>query len=322
MKTLVVLDGRTANPGDLSWEPLGDVGSLTVYETSAPGELVARAAGAEIVINNKMAITRAVIEQLPALRCICLLSTGYNVVDIAAARARGIPVCNVPAYSTASVTQMTFALLLELTQQVGMHAAAVRAGEWCRAPDFCFWKTPLIELAGQTLGLIGFGAIGRSVAAVARAFGMTVVATARRRPESLPEGVAWAADADAVFAVADVVSLHCPLTPATEKLVNARTLALMKPTALLINTGRGPLLDEEAVAEALNAGRLAGAGLDVLSSEPPAPSNPLLSARNCLITPHIAWATRAARQRLLDVTAANVKAYLAGRPQNVVNAAG
>ncbi len=319
MAKIVVLDGQTANPGDLSWDPLRALGDVTVYDDSAHSELVARAGGAAVVVDNKMTLSDAVLARLPGLRCVCLLSTGTDVVDCAAARARGIVVCNVPAYSTASVTQLTFALLLELTQQVGLHAAAVRAGEWCRAADFCFWKTPLTELSGRTMGIIGTGAIGRSVAAVARAFGMAVLATSRTPPAQLPEGVVWADGADAVFARADVVSLHCPLTPATERLVNARTLALMKPDALLLNTSRGRLLDEAAVADALNAGRLAGAGLDVLSTEPPAPDNPLLTARNCVITPHLAWATRASRQRLLDETVANVRAFLAGCPQHVVN---
>lgn len=320
MAKIVVLDGQTANPGDLSWEPLHALGEVTIYQNSTPAELVARAAGAQVVIDNKMLLSAEILAQLPELRCVCLMSTGTDVIDCAAARSRGIVVCNVPAYSTASVVQLTFALLLELTQQVGLHAAAVRAGEWCRAADFCFWKTPLLELAGETLGVVGFGAIGRSVATVARAFGMKVVATSRTPPAQLPEGVTWTGDTDALLAQADAVSLHCPHTPATEQLINARTLALMKPTALLINTSRGRLLNEGAVAAALNEGRLAGAAMDVLSTEPPTPDNPLLTARNCVITPHLAWATQAARQRLLDATVCNVSAFLDGRPQNVVNA--
>lgn len=319
MPKIVVIDGQMANPGDLSWDPLRGLGELTVYKDTQSADLVSRVANATVIIDNKIHVSDTILAQLPELRCICLLSTGYDVIDLKAARQRGIAVCNVPAYSTASVTQLTFALLLELTQQVGLHAAAVREGEWCRASDFCFSKSPLIELAGQTLGVVGFGAIGRSVASVAQAFGMRVLATSRTRPADVPQGVVWADDADAVFAAADVVSLHCPLTPQTERMVSARTLALMKPGAYLINTSRGRLLDEAAVAEALNQGRLAGAGLDVLSTEPPASDNPLLSARNCMITPHIAWATRAARQRLLDATVANVKAFLTGQPQHVVN---
>ena len=319
MTKIVVLDGQTCNPGDLSWAPLQALGKVDLYDKSTPEQVVPRSRGATVVINNKMIIADAVMAQLPDLRCIALTSTGTDVVDSAAARRRGIVVCNVPAYSTASVAQLTFALILELAQQVGLHAAAVRDGEWCRAPNFCFWKTTQIELTGMTIGLIGYGSIGRAVAAIASAFGMRVIAASRTRPSGLADGVTWLAGNDDVFRQADIVSLHCPLTPSTERLVNQRTLALMKPGAFLINTGRGRLLDEHAVATALNEGHLGGFGADVLSSEPPASDNPLLTARNAFITPHLAWATRTARQRLLDATVANTAAFLNGTPQNVVN---
>jgi len=315
---LVVLDGFTMNPGDLEWRALAALGELTVYERTPAAKVLERSAGAEILLTNKTPLTRASIEALPALRFIDVLATGYNVVDLAAARERGIPVSNAPAYSTRSVQQMTFALLLELTQRCGAHDRAVKEGAWCRCEDVTFQLSPLLELDGLTLGVLGFGAIGRAVAQTALSFGMKVVAASRTRSAALPAGVEWVTQEELVRR-SDVVSLHCPLTPATEKIICERTLADMKPTALLINTSRGGLVDEGALARALNAGRLAGAGLDVLSAEPPDPSNPLLRARNCVITPHCAWATRAARQRLLDITVANVKAFQAGCPQNVVN---
>jgi len=315
---VVVLDGFTMNPGDLEWRALASLGELTVHERTPGDKIVERSAGAQVLLTNKTPLTRETLAALPALRFIGVLATGYNVVDLAAARERGIPVSNAPAYSTRSVQQMTFALLLELTQQCGSHDRAVKEGVWSRCKDITFQLKPLLELDGLTLGVVGFGAIGQAVAQAAQAFGMQVVAASRTRPAALPEGVLWV-EHEELFRRADVVSLHCPLTPQTEKLICARTLALMKPTALLINTSRGGLVDEAALAQALNAGRLAGAGVDVLSTEPPELSNPLLQARNCVITPHCAWATRAARQRLLDITVANVKAFQAGRPQNVVN---
>ena len=315
---VVVLDGFTTNPGDLEWRELESLGELTVHERTPGDKIVERSAGAQILLTNKTPLTRDTLAALPALRFIDVLATGYNVVDLAAARERGIPVSNAPAYSTRSVQQMTFALLLELTQQCGSHDRAVKEGVWSRCKDITFQLKPLLELDGLTLGVVGFGAIGQAVAQAAQAFGMKVVTASRTRPAALPEGVQWVGQEE-LFRRADVVSLHCPLTPQTEALICARTLALMKPTALLINTSRGGLVDEAALAQALNEGRLAGAGVDVLSTEPPELSNPLLQARNCVITPHCAWATRAARQRLLDITVANVKAFQAGRPQNVVN---
>ncbi len=308
---IVVLDGHTLNPGDLSWQALRALGDLTVHARTDPQDVPARARGAAIVLTNKCALPAATIALLPDLRCIGVLATGHNVVDSMAARARGIPVCNVPTYGTRTVAQATIALLLELTNHVGHHAATVAAGRWAKSPDWCYWDRPLLELDGLTLGLIGAGRIGGAVAGIARALGMRVIVHSRSAPDSVP--------LDRLFGESDVVSLHCPLTPETGGLVSASRLALMKPTALLLNTSRGPLVDEAALAEALNSGRLAGAALDVLSVEPPRADNPLLSAKNCLITPHQAWATRAARARLLAVTAENIRAFLAGRPQNVVN---
>ena len=314
----VVLDGYTVNPGDLSWEPLTDLGRCEIYERTAPHETVTRAHGAGALLTNKVIFDRETIGQLPDLRYIGVIATGVNVVDLAAARERGIVVTNVPAYSTPSVTQMTFALLLELTQRVGHHAGSVRAGNWVKSKDFTFWDFPLIELAGLKMGLLGFGAIGQGVARVAQAFGMGVLATRRGgRPPEVP-GVEMG-DLDTLFRQSDVLSIHCPLTPETRGLVNAARLAMMKPTAYVLNTSRGPIVNEADLAEALNSGRLAGAGLDVLSTEPPSADNPLLEAKNCLITPHIAWATRASRGRSLATVVANLRAFLDGRPQNVVS---
>jgi glycerate dehydrogenase len=311
---IVILDGFTANPGDLSWAPVEACGHLAVFDRTEPGDVVARAAAADVVLTNKTELGRAEIAALRRLKCIGVLATGTNVVDLAAARDRGVPVCNVPEYGTPSVVQATFALLLELTNRVGHHDATVRAGRWSACPDFCYWDGDLVELAGLTLGIVGYGRIGRAVAAVGRAFGMRILFH-RRSGAGDPECV----DLDRLFSESDVVSLHCPLTPDTRGLVDARRLGLMKPTAYLVNTARGALVDDAALAAALDAGRIAGAGLDVLSVEPPQAANPLLHARNCVITPHVAWATRAARRRLIETTAANVRAFAAGRPQNVVN---
>ena len=313
---IVVLDGVTLNPGDLSWKDLETLGTCTVYDRTPPEQVVERAAAADIVLTNKTVLDRRTIEQLPTLRCIVVLATGYNVVDIAAARERDIPATNVPAYGTHSVAQMTFALLLELTQHAGHHAQTVREGRWSRSPDFCYWDHPLVELDGLTMGFIGYGRIGSRTAAIARAFGMKILAYDPGAEEATcPERT----DLESLLKKSDVVSLHCPLTAENTRFMNAARLALMKPTAFLINTARGPLIDEQALADALNAGRLAGAGLDVLAVEPPPADYPLQKAKNCLITPHIAWATRAARQRLLNAVVANVKAFLDGTPQNVVN---
>jgi len=311
---IIVLDGYTGNPGDISWAPIEAVGALTVYDRSSPDEIVTRAAGADVVLTNKAVVGREAIEALPDLKYLGVLATGYNCVDTAAARARGIPVCNVPEYGTPNVVQATFALLLELTNHVGHHAETVRAGRWSACPDFCYWDGDLVELSGLTLGIVGYGRIGRSVAAVGRAFGMKILAH-RRSAGSDPECV----DLETLLRQSDVVSLHCPLTPDTKELIDARRIGLMKPTAFLVNTARGALVNEADLAAALNAGRLAGAALDVLTVEPPPASNPLLTAQNCLITPHVAWATPNARRRLIEITAGNLRAFAAGTPRNVVN---
>jgi len=315
---IVVLDGHTLNPGDLSWEELKALGPCVIYERSTPAESLKRAADAQMLITNKAPLGREQIRTLPKLRYIGVTATGYNIIDVATALEQGITVTNVPAYGTRSVAQHTFALLLELTQHAGHHSQLVRAGAWARSPDWCFWEQPLVELDGLTMGIVGFGRIGRAVGDLAQAFGMQVLAAESPRSRDLPRNVS-SVGLEALFSDADVVSLHCPLTDDTRHLVNASRLARMKPTAFLLNTSRGPLVDEAALAEALNAGRIAGAGLDVLSTEPPHPDNPLLTARNCIVTPHQAWATRAARARLMSVAVANVKAFLDGNAQNVVS---
>jgi len=313
---IVVLDGYTLNPGDLSWDDLAALGACEVHDRTPPEETVPRCAGAEIVLTNKVVLDGPVMERLPHLKYVGVLATGYNIVDVEAARERGIIVTNVPDYATPAVVQTVFAHLLELTHHVGHHARTVRDGRWSASPDFAYWDYPLVELKGLVMGIVGLGRIGSAVAEVARAFGMTVLAYTEP-PQPPREGVEFV-DLARLFRDSDVVSLHCPLTPETEGLASAERLALMKPSALLINTSRGPLVDEAALADALNAGRLAGAGLDVLSVEPPPPDHPLLAARNCLLTPHIAWAARAARVRMMETVVENVKAFLAGRPQNVV----
>jgi len=316
---IVVLDGHTLNPGDNPWDGLARLGELKVYDRTPAAHIVARARDADVVLTNKTPLDAATIASLTQLRFIAVLAAGYNVVDIGAARARGIPVSNVPEYGTDSVAQHVFALLLELCHHVGAHDAAVRAGEWTRAADFCFWQAPLIELAGQTMGVVGFGRIGRRVGELAHAFGMPVLAaggTSRLDPGYRPFD--WT-EIPALFSRADVISLHCPLTADNAAFVNRELLRRVQPTAFLINAARGGLVDERALAEALNAGRLAGAAVDVVSEEPMRADNPLLGARNCIITPHIAWATLAARRRLMATAVRNVEAFLAGRPINVVN---
>ncbi len=314
-----VLDGYTLNPGDLSWSDLEARLACTIYPRTAPGEVVERARDAELVLVNKVVLSAPVLSLLPRLRYIGVLATGYDCVDTAEARRRGIVVTNVPVYGTHSVAQMVFAHLLHHTQSVALHAQGVAAGRWTHAADWCYWERPLIELAGRTMGIVGFGRIGRATAALARAFGMRVLASDAQPVVS--SDLATGVDIETLFRDSDVVSLHCPLTAQTRHLVNRQRLALMKPSAYLINTSRGPLIDEAALAEALETGRIAGAGLDVLAEEPPPADNPLLRARHCTITPHIAWATREARQRLLDVVVENVCAFLDGHPQNIVDAA-
>ncbi len=315
---IVVLDGFTLNPGDLDWNELQALGSCNIYERTSPGQLLERAAKAHALLTNKTVITKVQLEKLPDLRYIGVLATGTNVVDIPAASARGIVVTNVPAYGTASVAQATMALLLELTPHAGHHSRTVRDGRWSKNPDWCYWDYPLVELAGLTMGIVGFGRIGAAVAKLAAAFGMKILACTPN-PRRLP-GWVGKAELDELFRSSDVVSLHCPLTPETRNLVNTERLALMKPTAFLLNTSRGGLVDEQALALALNTGKLAGAALDVLTTEPPPMNHPLFAARNCLITPHQAWATRAARIRLMKTAVENLGAFTNGRPRNVVGA--
>ena len=315
---IVVLDGHTLNPGDLSWDDLEQLGTCQIFDRSRLEEVVPRASDAEVVLVNKVVLSSEIIGQLPKLKYIGVLATGHNVVDAQAARQRGVPVANVPIYGTQSVAQMVFAHVLHLTQRVSYHAGTVAEGRWTACQDFCYWDYPLVELAGLTMGIVGFGRIGRATADLALAFGMKVLAFDPVPPAAAAEGVEIV-ELDEIFRQSDVVSLHCPLTPETQQLVNRDRLALMKPSALLINTSRGPLIDQQALGEALSSGGIAGAGLDVLSVEPPPPDNPLLHTKNCFVTPHIAWATRAARQRLLRTVVENVRAFLDGRPQNVVN---
>jgi glycerate dehydrogenase len=315
---IVVLDGYTLNPGDLRWDGLNRLGDLTVYDRTPKAQIVERSLAAKIVLTNKTPLTAVTLGQLPDLKYIGVLATGYNVVDVKAAAERGIVVTNVPTYGTSSVAQMTFALLLELCHHVQVHSDAVRRGDWSLGKDFCFWNYPLVELAGKTMGIIGFGRIGRAVARIAASMGMRILAADQIRDDVLDlDDFEWA-DIPELLSRADVVSLHCPLFPATEGLIHFETIELMKPSAFLINTSRGGLVVDRDLAQALNNNRIAGAGLDVLTIEPPAPDNPLLAAKNCIVTPHIAWATREARERLMGIAVENVRAFLADRPVNRV----
>ncbi len=315
---ITVLDGYAANPGDLSWEPMKALGDLTIYNRTAPAEVVERAKDAEIVLTNKVKFTREVIQQLPKLRYIGVLATGYNVVDTVAATEHGVVVTNIPAYSTESVVQMTFAHLLNITNQVGHYADEVRQGKWSASPDFCYWNTPLTELSGKVMGVVGLGNIGMRVAVVAQQFGMKVHAVTSKPADSLPEGI-QKSTLDELLIVADVLTLHCPLTSQTDRIINAVTLARMKPGAILINTGRGQLVDDSAVADALASGQLLGYGADVMTIEPPSPDNPLLRQPHAYFTPHIAWASYEARTRLMDIAVENVRAFVEGKAINVVN---
>lgn len=310
---IVVLDGYTENPGDLSWAGLEALGELTVYDTTAPEQIAERVRGAQAVYTNKTPLTRETIEGARDLRYIGVLATGYNVVDVAAARERGIPVCNVPTYGTSAVAQYVFALLLEICHHVAHHAQAVQEGRWTACRDFCFWDYPLMELSGKTIGIIGYGRIGRATAQVARGFGMRVLAYDAhvKAPECVPLGE--------LLASSDVISLHCPLFPQTEGMINRETIAAMKDGVILINTSRGPLIREADLREALVSGKVYAAAVDVVSTEPVRPDNPLLGLPNCLITPHIAWAPRESRQRLMDIAVSNLRAFVAGKPENVVN---
>jgi len=315
---VTVLDGYTLNPGDLSWAPLEALGDCVHYDRTPPDKIVERARSAQILLTNKVAVSATTIEQSPSLQYIGLMATGYDVVDVKAADRRGIYVTHVPAYGTDSVAQMVFAHLLNLCHHAAEHSDRVKQGVWSRSKDFCFWDHPLIELTGLTLGIVGLGRIGQATARLAAAFGMTVIACNVTPPRSCPDYVRMVS-LDDLFRQSDVISLHCPLTPDTHHLVNRERLQQMKPTAFLINTSRGPLVEEAALVDALNAHALAGAGLDVLETEPPDSGCPLFTAPNCFITPHIAWATQSARERLLSATVDNIKAFLEGRPQNVVN---
>lgn len=318
MAKIVVLDAFTANPGDISWQPWHELGELQVYDRTHPSQVIERIGDAEVVLTNKVVLSADVLAHTPSVRYIGVTATGYNVVDLDDASRRGIVVTNIPAYSTDSVAQMVFAHLLHIARHVSEHAAAVRQGAWSGCQDFCFWQTPQLELSGMRMGLVGLGHTGMATARIAQSFGMEVLAYTSRSAEELPEGIRKVA-MDDLFAQSDVLSLHCPLTADTHHLVDARRLALMQPSAILINTGRGPLIDEQALSDALIQGRLFAAGLDVLEQEPPVSGSPLLTAPRCYITPHIAWATTASRRRLMQVAFDNVVAYLSGRPQHQVN---
>lgn len=310
---ICILDGYSLNPGDLDWSPVERLGDVTLFDRTPADKIVERAADADIVLTNKVPFSADTLRQLPRLRFICVLATGYNIIDTEAAARQGVVVANIPAYSTLSVAQMAFAHILNITNHVASYAREVADGKWTNCPDFCFWDSALTELAGKTMGIVGLGNTGMSTARIAVAMGMKVVAMTSKSADTLPEGIT-PAPLDDVLASADVVSLHCPLTPSTRHLINAASIAKMKPSAILINTGRGPLVDEQAVADALNGGRLAAFGADVLSQEPPRGDNPLLSARNCFLTPHIAWATIEARTRLMSTATENVRQFIAGEP--------
>ena len=314
---IVILDAYAANPGDLSWDEFAALGELTVYDRTAQEDAAARIGDAEVVFINKVRLTDDSFAACPNLKLVSILATGYNIVDLAAAKRRGITVCNVPGYSTRAVVQMTFALLLEICQQVGLHSGAVHTGRWQTCPDFCFWDRPLIELDGKTMGIVGYGAIGSAVGTVAQALGMKLLVTARHE-KPVPEGARFVSLPE-LLAQSDVVSLHCPQTAENARMIDAGALAQMKDGAILLNTARGGLLDEQAVADALRSGKLLAAGMDVVSAEPIHADNPLLTAPNCFLTPHIAWAPLETRRRLQAISAENLRAFLAGKPQNVVN---
>lgn len=315
---IVILESKAVNPGDLSWDAIRQFGEVTVYDRTPAREAASRIGDAEVVLINKTPITAAVMDACPKLKLVCVEATGYNVVDCDAAKERGITVCNVPAYSTNCVAQFTFALLLEICCRVGLHNESVHQGDWCRNPDFCYWLTPQMELAGKTIGIIGFGQIGRAVGRIAKAFGMQVLAYNRSRcaeGEALGEYV----DLDTLLSRSDIVSLHCPLTEVTKELINAATIAKMKDGAILLNTARGGLIKEADLADALKAGKLKAFAADVVSVEPITADNPLLTAPNCILTPHMAWAPVEARQRIINITVQNIQGYLDGKPVNVVN---
>ncbi len=316
---IVVLDGYTLNPGDLTWDRIAAQGELVVYDRTPAEEIVARVGDAPYIFTNKTPITRETMDRCPALKFICVLATGYNLIDVDAAREKGITVTNIPTYGTPAVAQMVFALLLEICHHVAEHSDSVKRGEWTDNQDWCYWKHPLIELAGKTMGIIGFGRIGQATARIAQAFGMRILAVDDYQNPALESETCRYATLDEMLAAADVISLHCPLFPATEGIINAKTLAQMKDGVILINTSRGPLVVEADLAAALNSGKVYAAGVDVVSTEPIRADNPLLTARNIFITPHIAWAPKESRARLMDIAADNLAAYVAGRPVHVVN---
>lgn len=316
---IVNLDGYTTNPGDLSWDGIKRFGDYTVYDRTPADKVIERAKGANILIINKTVVTKEILDALsPELEYIGLQSTGYNVVDCEYARKLGVTVCNIPSYSTNAVAQLVFAFILQITNEVTLHADAVRNGEWCRCEDFCFWKKPLTELAGKTIGIIGFGAIGQKVAQISKAFDMKILAY-NPRPKSATDLDVVFTDMDTLLKKSDIITCHCPLTSETKGLINAENIAKMKNSAIFINTSRGPVVDEKALADALNSSKIRAAGLDVLETEPARTDNPLLTAKNCYITPHIAWAALETRARLLKILEENLEAYISGKPQNVVN---
>lgn len=316
---IVILDGHALNPGDLDWGCLDQFGEVTLYDrTATEAEAIARSQGAQILLTNKTPITPTLLDACPSVKLVCVQATGYNVVDTAAARERGIPVCNVPSYGTDAVAQYTFALLLELCHQIGLHNTLVHQGRWSQCPDFCFWVTPQMELTGKTMGIIGFGKIGRAVGRIACAFGMNVLAYSRSQCDE-GESIGSYVELDDLLRRSDVVSLHCPLFPETREIINEQTIARMKDGAILLNTARGPLISEEAVARALHTGKLRGAAMDVVAREPIPTDSPLLTAPNCILTPHMAWAPTESRERLLACVVDNIRAFLEGHPQNVVN---
>lgn len=315
---IVVLDGYALNPGDLSWDFLKPFGDYTVYDRTPEDQIISRIADAEIILLNKTPISAAVLAACPSVKLICVLATGYNVVDCAAAKERGIPVCNVPDYGTAAVAQFTFALLLELCHQVGHHGQTVRDGKWCSCPDFCYWDTPQMELAGKTIGIIGFGRIGRAVGRIANAFGMKVIAYNRSQCEE-GKAIGSYVNLEELLTTADIISLHCPLSAENTGIIHADSIAKMKNGVILINTARGPLVDEAAITAALESGKVRGFACDVVSSEPMKESNPLKSAPNCIVTPHMAWSPVESRQRIADCTERSIRAFLNGNPINTVN---
>ena len=314
---IAVMDGHGVNPGDMSWKPFEEIGQITVYPRTAPEEVVAHVGDADIVLTNKTVFNADVISQLPNVKYIGVLATGYNVVDTEAAHRRGIVVTNIPAYSTESVAQMTFAHILNITNRVGYYAAKNSDGEWSRCPDFCYWDTPLTDLSGKTIGIVGLGHIGSKVARLAQDFGMDVFAYTSKNAADLPAGINKTT-LDGLLGISDIITLHCPLTPSTRELINKESIKKMRRGAILINTGRGPLVNEADVAEALQEGRLGAYGADVMCSEPPAADNPLFAQPNAYITPHIAWATVEARERLMAIAVNNLKAFVSGNPVNVV----